>query len=428
MTASFFRNIASYLTVRKNELLLYIPNMKILQFHNKVPYPPKDGGSIATWNFSVELAKQKNELTLFCINTSKHFFDIKNIPSEFTSLFRVEAVYLDTKISWIHAIQNLFFSKLPYNAKRFISKEVKKKLIELLIEKKYDVIQVEGLYCMPYLRLFRKYSDALVSFRSHNIENEIWFRMASNTENFFKRKYLKILANRIKEMELEFMRISDVNIPITIRDAEYISKISEAPCHISPVGLNLQQLHSFKNEKFFSSIFFIGALDWIPNQEGILWFVENVWPQILESGISCPLEVAGRNCPEWLKEKLSAIPQLVFHGEVENAYTFMNERALMIVPLFSGSGMRVKIIEGMALGKAIISTSIGAEGIPVTNNENIFITDSPESFAQTILMLVNDLPKITVIGKKASDFAIKNYDISNIVTQLTEFWKNNLKN
>ena len=400
--------------------------MKILQFHNKVPYPPKDGGAIGIWNFSVELAAQENNLILFCINTNKHFFDIQNIPKEYTSKFKIEAVFLNTDTSWLNAALNLFFSKLPYNAQRFISRDVETELIRILKENTFDVIQIEGLYCMPYLPIIRKHSKALISFKSHNIEHEIWERVAINTPSLLKKMYLKMLAKRIRRMEYQALQQADVNITVTKRDADSISKISSIPVHVAPAGISLKHTQVNKNNTKFPSLFFLGALDWAPNQEGILWFIENVWPQLIQAGIACPLEVAGRNCPDWLEEKLHSIPQLIFHGEVDDAYEFMNERAIMLVPLFSGSGMRVKIIEGMALGKAIISTSIGAEGISTKHNENIFIADDATSFAQAILELTEDRTRLTIIGNNARSFALQNYDISNIVTQLTDFWKKQL--
>jgi glycosyltransferase involved in cell wall biosynthesis len=397
--------------------------MNILQFHNKVPYPPKDGGAIGVWNFSVELAKQGHNLTLFCMNTRKHYFDINSIPSEYQSLFKIETVYVDTTASWFHAATNLLFSCTPYNAQRFISSAVKKKLAQLLNENNYDLIQIEGLYCMPYLSLIRKYSDALISFKSHNIEHEIWERIASNSHSFLKRKYLKILTKRIRRMEFKALQKADVNISVTQRDADYIAEISDIPVHVAPAGINLNYLVPSAKEPVFPSLFFLGALDWEPNQEGILWFVKHVLPELIRAGITCPLEIAGRNCPFWLQEKLKNIPQLVFHGEIENAYSFMNERALMIVPLFSGSGMRVKIIEGMALGKTIISTTIGAEGIHVTHNKNIFLVDSVESFKTIIIELMQNQSKINETGINARKFVMTNYDISNIVRNLVNFWE-----
>jgi glycosyltransferase involved in cell wall biosynthesis len=280
---------------------------------------------------------------------------------------------------------------------------------------------------MPYLPLIRKHSKALISFKSHNIEHEIWERIATNTPSLLNRMYLKILAKRIRCMEYRALQQADVNITVTQRDADSIAKISNLPVHVAPAGISLKHTIIKENNPKFPSLFFLGALDWAPNQEGILWFTENVWSKLVDTGIDCPLEIAGRNCPEWLKEKLCATPQLVFHGEVENAYTFMNERALMLVPLFSGSGMRVKIIEGMALGKAIISTTIGAEGIPTTPNENILIADTATEFANTIQELMQDRSRLTSIGNNARSFALQNYDISNIVTQLTGFWKKHLR-
>ena len=102
-----------------------------------------------------------------------------------------------------------------------------------------------------------------------------------------------------------------------------------------------------------------GVVDWFPNQQGLLWFLDNCWSQIRHQNPDLQLFVAGRNAPQWLIEKLN-VSGVVYVGEVENAYDFMAQHTIMIVPLLAGGGMRIKILEGLAYGKVIVSTSIDA--------------------------------------------------------------------
>jgi len=123
--------------------------MKILIITNKLPYPPKDGGAIATLSLALGLSNYANEIDLLAINTSKHFFNINKISLEVRNKINFYDVFLNTDLNLIDLILNFFFSKKPYNAVRFISKEFEQKIIELTNKKQYDIIQFEGLYVLP---------------------------------------------------------------------------------------------------------------------------------------------------------------------------------------------------------------------------------------------------------------------------------------
>jgi len=169
------------------------------------------------------------------------------------------------------------------------------------------------------------------------------------------------------------------------------------------------------------SLFHLGALDWFPNQEGLMWFVKNCWPEIKKLHPELSFHIAGRNGnPDFLKKIAS--PGIVFHGEVPDAQEFINNYSIMIVPLLSGSGMRIKIIEGMAMGKAIITTSIGTEGIPTTDMENILIADKPQDVIAKTDYLLNNPSEITTLGLSARNFITDNYSDKVLAKKLTEFY------
>ena len=173
--------------------------MKILQICNKVPYPPKDGGSIAMYNLARGMAAEGNQIDILSIETYKHRTDNQcdPLPENITH----ESFFIDTQIKILDLIQNLLFSRLPYNAQRFVNEDFKDKIIEKLVLRKYDIVQLEGLYLSPYIKTIRENSDAKIALRSHNIENEIWHRLHQNETSILNRLYFKILARRIGRME-----------------------------------------------------------------------------------------------------------------------------------------------------------------------------------------------------------------------------------
>ncbi|MFC2121734.1 glycosyltransferase family 4 protein [Bacteroidota bacterium] len=400
--------------------------MKILQLCNKLPYPPKDGGSIATLNLSKGFVESGNQVNIFAINTNKHYTPLNEIPEKLTEKIQFHAVIVNTDLKFSKAFFNLFFTKKPYIAERFITKNCKKELINLLNKESFDIIQIEGLYMAQYINIIRKHSRALIALRSHNIEHEIWQRTAKQIKPGIKRLYLMNMAARIKRLKLQIMNKYDLLIPITHRDAEVYQNLgNKKAVFVSQTGINIQDLISVSDKPDFPSVFHIGALDWGPNQEGIKWFIDNIWSSVTKKHNNIKFYIAGRNAPQWFINNLNK-NNIEYVGEVENAYKFMSEKAIMIVPLLSGSGMRIKIIEGMAIGKTIISTSIGAEGINCINEKDIIIADTKEEFISQLEKLISNHKLFEEIGKNAVKFVTENFDNKIISNSLIDFYKSQL--
>ncbi|MCF6334013.1 MAG: glycosyltransferase family 4 protein [Draconibacterium sp.] len=396
--------------------------MKILQVTNKVPYPTKDGGAIACMNLTRGFSLLGNQVTVLSMNTAKHNISMDEIPEPIKDLAEFKLVEVPARISAISAIGNLFFSKNPYNAIRFISNSFKTELKKLLTEKKFDIIQLEGLYVCPYISIIRKYSSAKIVYRAHNIEHEIWDRTAINSRGFVK-WYLKILAKRIKKFEIRLLNKYDLIVPITERDGAILDKLGNTkPQHVSQTGIDSLVLIPNAKNLEHPSLFHIGSLEWTPNKEGLVWFLDNCWQDIHVKYPELKLYIAGRNAPVWLQKKLE-MPNVIFKGEVPDAYEFMNSKSIMVVPLHSGSGMRIKIIEGMALGKPIVTTPVGTEGIATTSGENIIIAENALDFNRAIFELIEKRDYFDVISKNAIEFIHENFDNLASAGALVEFYK-----
>lgn len=400
--------------------------MRILQLMNKVPWPPKDGGAIACMNMTKGFSMLGHEVTVLCMNTSKHHVRIKDMPSQIRNRAEFRLVEVPASINWIEAALNLLFSKLPYNAQRFISDDFSMELIKLLTEKQFDIIQLEGLYLCPYIPVIRKYSEALIAYRAHNIEYEIWERTAKLSEGL-RSMYIKNLSKRIRRFEVSYLNAYDILVPITDRDGLILDKLgNNKPRHTSQTGIDFASLVPTAKKLEFPSLFHIGALDWSPNQEGLIWFFNNCWPKLHEENPQLKFYLAGRNAPEWF-ERLVKVQGVEYLGEINDAYDFINSKAVMVVPLFSGSGMRIKIIEGMALGKPIVTTDIGTEGIPTENGSNILIANDANEFIAAITRLINDRELADQIGKNAIGFIQERFDNLSQAGALIDFYRNHIQ-
>lgn len=396
--------------------------MNILQVTNKVPYPTTDGGAIACMNLTRGFYLLGHQVTVLAMNTLKHKTSLDKIPEPVRDLADFRLVPVDARISNWEALKNLLFSSAPYSAIRFIDSSFEKELINLLKEKKFDVVQLEGLYVCPYIPVIRKYSDAKIVYRAHNIEHEIWER-TSELAKGWKKWYLKKLSKRIKKFEKKILNKYDLLVPITERDGVILDKLgNKKPRHVSQTGIDSSVLIPNAKSLEYPSLFHIGSLEWAPNQEGIIWFIKNCWNEIHTRFPELKFYVAGRNAPQWLIQKIVG-PNIVFFGEVEDAYDFMNSKAIMIVPLFSGSGMRIKIIEGMALGKSIVTTPIGTEGISTTSGVNILIAESREEFIESVSKMIEDREFFHSIGKNAIEYIHEKFDNLAASAALVDFYK-----
>jgi polysaccharide biosynthesis protein PslH len=399
--------------------------MKILILSSKVPFPPKDGGSIATLGLANGLTNAGNNITMLCLNTSKHFVSENDLPDHLASKMRISAIYQSTEIRLIPALKNFMFSDEPYNGIRFISAEFEAALTRLLKNEKFDIIQLEGPYMGYYIPAVKKYCNAPVAMRAHNVEHEIWARKSKNENNPLRRFYLKILSDRIRKHESKILNSIDLLVAISQRDNEILLKLNPGlKSIVIPAGVDADNYPQPLNPEY-PSLFFIGSLDWMPNQEGIVWFIENVWPEIKKHS-PILFHVGGRGAPPWLVKKLIS-NGVNFHGEIEDAYEFMNMYSIMVSPVFSGSGIRVKILEAMMMGKVVISTRIGSEGISYTHGENILLADDQATFTKLILEYSTDRDNYDRIAKAGRLFVLESFNNLAFCKTLDEFYRKNLR-
>lgn len=396
--------------------------MRILQITNKVPFPPLEGGSIAMNMISQGLLNEGHSVKILTMNTSKYFVEIDQLPELYKKAVNIEAVFMDTRVKPFDAFINLLFTKKSYHIERFISPEFELKLIEILKRDKFDIVQLEMLFVTPYIDVIRKYSDARIILRAHNVEHFIWNRMAGNCKNPLKKYYLTVLTRRLKTFELQQISKVDGIAAISSTDVEYFKSFnSNVPIIDIPVAVEDNDKIDPSIKPEFPGLFHLGSMNWLPNAEGIRWLLQHIWPKINNVHPELKLYLAGRNFPSWLIENEYA--GVVKIGEVLSSESFMLSKQVMLVPLLTGSGMRVKIIEGMALGKTIISTSIGAEGINCENGRDIIIANTADEFVSAIELCVNNPSLCQEIGDNAKSL-IKNYYNNKIVTQkLLNFYK-----
>jgi glycosyltransferase involved in cell wall biosynthesis len=393
--------------------------MNILILTKKFPYPAKDGETIAIMQLLKGLKNAGNSITVLSINTLKHYSVLSKLPAEIKQLADFHAVEVNTNPNVFSASFNLF-SHHSYHYSRFYSAAYEKELIALLQQKQFDVVQLEGLYMTLYCQTIRKYSNAKIALRAHNIEYEIWERTVAQLPIGLKRFYLCLQTKRLKKFELQQPGKCDAIVAISEADKQKFETIAPALPKIAIlVGVDINNEKQKAKEEPLSVVH-LGSMDWLPNQEGVKWFLENCWNDVVKQIPEAKFYLAGRNIPPSFSKM--QYPNFIIEGEVTNAKQYLLSKSVVIVPLLSGSGIRVKIIENMGLGKCIVSSTVGAEGIGTTHHQNILIADSPENFSSSLIKALTNNAFRQSVGANAFNFAREHFDNNMLAEKLNSFY------
>lgn len=396
--------------------------MKILQLCKKFPYPLKDGEAIAVTYLSKALRDLGCDITLLCMNTTKHYTDLDALPGDFNHYTAIHCTEIDNAVKPVDAFLHLF-KKSSYHVTRFVSEEFRSQLIRLLQEEDFDIIQLETLYLAPYIETIKQHTQAPIVMRAHNVEHEIWDRISSNTSFFPKKWYLSHLARKLKEYEIGKLNSYDYLVALTQRDLKMFKKLGyKNGASASPIGIETGRysISGIKASKPVS-LCFIGSLDWMPNLEGLNWFLQEVWPGIHKKHPEVTLHIAGRNTPSSLLNM--KMHNVTVHGEVPESRDFISDHNIMVVPLFSGSGMRVKILEGMALGRVVISTQLGAEGIDASPGRDYLLADTETAFQDAISYCIENARDMQSIGNAAREFVESHFCNREIAQHMYEIYE-----
>ena len=394
--------------------------MKILLLCNKPPYPASEGGPMAMNSIITGLLEAGHQVKILAVNNEKYHVKESDIPEEYKQKTRIELIDVDLSVKPLNAFLNLF-SRKSYHVERFISEDFKSRLAEVLEKEQFDVVQLEVLFMAPYVETIREHSKAMIVLRAHNVEHKIWERIAKETKSPLKRWYINHLAKTLKEFELNALETVEGVAAITRKDAAFFRKYCSKPVIDIPYGVYPEQFTPKYEIEGKPKFYHIGSMNWMPNEEGIRWFIDEVLPKTVEKVPDFVYHLAGRSMPEWLTTMKNSHIDVV--GEVPDAKEFVCNHDVAIVPLLSGSGIRIKIIESMALGKTVITTRVGAEGILYDEEVNIIIAENKAKMVEAIRSL-NENPETAVrIGQAARKLVEETYDNRKIIARLLMFYE-----
>lgn len=383
--------------------------MKILVLAKQCPYPLDDGASIAIHMLSKGLVEAGATVDLLAFNTVKHRYEGDLARRELSHYGSIELVDLDNRPSMIGAALNMLTNE-SYHVSRFRSAEMKLKLSTTLPNQAYDIVQIESSHLLIYYDLIRTYHSGKIILRAHNVEHQIWLRYQAQLDRKILSAYHRIQANRLRKIEEQYIAKMDGIMAVSEVDQAYF-KLLNQHAFVVPIGLDILPSTSEESQAVSSPRFgFIGSMDWAPNQEGLQWLLDRV---LTQTNSDVQIVLAGRNF-ESAKLDIPNHLNIEILGEIESTSTFWDQVDVLMVPLFSGSGTRVKIIEAFTHQKLVLTTAIGIEGIPATDGEHAVIRDGEGAWHEAINTIMDNWSTYTAIKLNGRQLAENNYEYGRV--------------
>jgi glycosyltransferase involved in cell wall biosynthesis len=376
--------------------------MRILLLTPRLPWPPTDGGRVAMSRLAESLAANGAEVEILSLNPRKH----RGAPR---GPLPITAIDVDTSRTLVPALRE------PYLVARFVSRRFREALRAALRRFEPDVVQFESPFLLPYASTVRAESGAKTVLRSLNVEFRIWEGLARLERNRLRRFALRRVAASMRAYELREMEKLDAIVPISEDDAADFRALGVTrPMHVVPCGAT-PAASAAPHE---GPVAFIGSLDFLPNQEAVKWILDELWPRVIAQEPDARLAIAGSAPPPWLRAR-----DVTLHANVADPAAFLRDSSVVIAPLFAGGGMRIKVLEAMSLGKAVVATPVGAGGIEVENGRDILLADDAPSFASAVVRLLRKPETAARIGKAARATIARRYDNDTLARGLLRFYE-----
>jgi polysaccharide biosynthesis protein PslH len=377
-------------------------------------YPPNVGGRIRSYQILKELTKL-HDVTLFTYFAA----DGEDLHHELEQEFsRVISIPLPIPYgrAFGETLRYLRFlpSSLPYTVSKFSSPSVRERLQKHIDQDKPDIIICDFVFAAAPIPWDSPIAKVLFT---HNVEASIWkqhYRLAKNP-------VWRWVAHRefraMERYECKYLNRADHVLTVSEQDRDaFANFVDPSRITVIPTGVDLDYFRpSPELEETPNSLVFSGAMDWMPNEDGILYFIHEILPLIRRDIPEISLCVVGRDPSRKLRDLAASLPSIQVTGRVEDIRPFVQRGAVYVVPLRIGGGTRLKIFEAMAMGKAVVSTTIGAEGLPLNPGKDVIIADQPQEFADTTLALLRDPSQRVQLGRAARELVETQFSWESVV-------------
>jgi glycosyltransferase involved in cell wall biosynthesis len=385
--------------------------MKVLFVAGACPYPPDSGGTVRTFNLLKRLCS-RHEITL--VAPSKPGVDLDDV---FGGRL-VRAIAVTSPGRTMRRALGSLLSPLPYIVRAHENPAMRAAVHDALATDHFDLLHCDSISVVPAI------PDAAVAktFNAHNIEAMIWERYVREERRPWMIPVLRSQLAKVAAYEADLPRQFDCCIAVSEEDrAEMRRRYGAENVSVVANGVDLD-FYSALPDQCAPGVAFVGSLDWRPNQDAVRWLLESIWPLVLAQAPGARLCVVGRRPPHWVAS-LCGRANASLCADVPDVRPYLADASVLVVPLRIGGGSRLKILEAMAAGRSIVSTTIGAEGLDVRAGEHLMIADEPASFAREVVSLLGDPARRQSLAGAGRALVESQYGWDRISLDMEEAWR-----
>lgn len=396
--------------------------LHILQLAARLPYPLHDGGATGIYKIAESVAREGHQVTF----VSFPHDDAEISKAAVIEMSKFVSIHLTSKPlppTNLVLLKTLF--KGAYPIERRMMAEMFTLIERLMNENTYDIVHIDHAHMGKYGLWMKEKWNIPIVLREHNYETLIYERFADNTKNPLKKLIARIHAKRLRKEEANFIRSFDATIPITLQDEELMRRDApNATYYTIPAGVDTDYYQPSEQAKEVSnSILWIGGTNWLPNQDAIEYFAKEIFPLVVKSVPDATFDIVGEGTDRLQPLVGQWVDKIRLHGRVPDIRPFMERSAVMICPLRVGGGMRLKLLDFFASGKAVVSTSVGAEGNMACDGEEILLRDDAISFAQGVVELLSNSDLRRALGANARRLVEEEYSWQSVGKRFCEVYE-----
>jgi sugar transferase (PEP-CTERM/EpsH1 system associated) len=391
--------------------------MNILILDEEFPYPLNTGKRIRSFNLTKRLAgHHKVHYLAYGREDADNFRALQNAgmnPKAVPPQVPAKSGFL----FYIRLFFNLF-SSFPYIVSSHYSMLFQKAVHKAILEIKPEIVISEW---SPYAVFVKDIRGARRIIVAHNIEHSIWKRYYENEKWAPRKWYIGKQMTKVMNFERAAFNWMDGAIAVSEIEAATIREMNpKLTVQVIENGVDLEYFRPSVAKADGHQLIFVGAMNWRPNQDAIQHFVHDIFPIIRKKMPDIEVAFVGQDPPPQIK-KLGDFPGVKIVGQVEDVRPYVMKAAVYIVPLRIGGGTRLKIVEALAMGKAVVSTLVGAEGLLVTDGREILLADTPEQFATAVIRLLNDVDLRERLGRAGRELVERHYGWNQLAERLNSF-------
>lgn len=391
--------------------------MRLLLLSLNAPVPANSGVKMRTWSMLRALAAEGHKVTLITFVSASDEFDQLTASKVCSKVLTVplRMKNLTSKADYSGRLL-AFLSHTPYATRRFASTEMRSLVEAQLSSDAYDAVICESAYAVVNV----PQTKTPIVLDNHNVEHMILRRYTEYARHPGRRLYARVEANRLRDMERDACRRASLSFCCSETDRQQFAKLCpDGVFRVVPNCIDLERYPLLHCDRP-GTVLYQGGMDWFPNRDAVEFFAEQVLPLLRERVPKVRFVIAGRHPPAEFRKRLSHIPDVIVTGTVPDMSPIIAKATVCVVPLRIGSGTRLKILEAAAMGKAVVSTHVGAEGLDMRDGKEIILADTPEDFAAATSRLLLDAGLRAQLGDAARTQVERCYSFSKFAESLRD--------